>query len=724
MGDTSTKKNHESIVATAKKRFAFALEATSKIREAAAEDKKLRAGDHWTAEEKQKLKANGSSCITINKIPQHVKQVTNDQRQNRPRIKVSPFDDVADPETAQTLQGLIRSIENYSNADTAYDTAFENAVDSSFGYLRITTEYVSPMSFDQEARIATIQDTNTVMLDPSHIEPDGSDAEWGFIFEDITKEDFKARYPDAEMSSETFSFDGLDTNWQNSSDETVRVSEYFVKEYKKDTLIELDDGSTVLQSDIDKTDREDQEEIRKLLENSDKKLRKRTVSIPIVKWYKINGSEVLDETEFPSRFIPIIPVYGSILIVDGEKRIESLIRHSKDSQRMYNYWATSETNAISLTQKAPYIGYEGQFDGHEEKWRNAHVKNYPYLEVKPVTHNGQPAPLPQRSITQPNVSAITNARMIASDDIKSTTGIYDASLGNRSNESSGKAITRRNQQSQTSNFHFIDNLRRSMRHCGRILLDVIPRIYDTKRVVRILGEDDVEKMVAINSIFKDKDGKEKIINDFSKGRYDCVIDSGPSYASKRQEAVDSMLDLTRHYPKAAEVAGDLMVKSMDWPMADEVAKRLKLTLPPGLTDEDESKDIPPEIQAQLQQQGQLLESLTEELNKSKDLLESKEMDLKSKERIEFAKIEAQLKIKEAELQAKGATPEMLQHLVQEAIEANMRQLLVEKDIPINQDEIAEQLENELLSDQQEIPPVAELTGELTPGLDNGEMLTE
>jgi hypothetical protein len=391
---------------------------------------------------------------------------------------------------------------------------------------------------------------------------------------------------------------------------------------------------------------------------------------------------------------------------------------------MYNYWATSETNAISLTQKAPYIGYEGQFDGHEEKWRNAHVKNYPYLEVKPVTHNGQPAPLPQRSITQPNVSAITNARMIASDDIKSTTGIYDASLGNRSNESSGKAITRRNQQSQTSNFHFIDNLRRSMRHCGRILLDVIPRIYDTKRVVRILGEDDVEKMVAINSIFKDKDGKEKIINDFSKGRYDCVIDSGPSYASKRQEAVDSMLDLTRHYPKAAEVAGDLMVKSMDWPMADEVAKRLKLTLPPGLTDEDESKDIPPEIQAQLQQQGQLLESLTEELNKSKDLLESKEMDLKSKERIEFAKIEAQLKIKEAELQAKGATPEMLQHLVQEAIEANMRQLLVEKDIPINQDEIAEQLENELLSDQQEIPPVAELTGELTPGLDNGEMLTE
>jgi len=656
----------KSIIETAKKNFTFGVDADSENRTLALEDMAFRAGDQWPEEVKQARQLESRPCLTVNKIPQNIHQITNDQRQNRPMIKVSPYDDGADPETARVLQGIMRNIEVNSNADTAYDCAFESAVTGGRGFFRIITDYCDPHSFNQDIKILTISDPHTVLLDPNYKEPDGSDANWGFFFDDIPLSEFKAQYPDAEVSTDGFEISSVGSDWYDG--EKVRVAEYFEKTFKKEILVQLPDGSTSLKSDIEKADPEylaqeglTPEALKALYEKEGKT---RETQVPVINWYKINGCEILEETEWAGQFIPIIPVHGETLTVNGKRVFEGIVRHAKDPQRMYNYWATAEAEAIALAPKAPFIGAEGQFKGFENQWKTANTKNHPYLEYIPKSLGGVPLAAPQRVNSGANVSAINQARMMSADDLKSSTGIYDASLGNRSNESSGIAINRRAQQSQTGNFHFVDNLSRSIRHTGRILLELIPKIYDTERVVRIIGADDQEEIVAINTLFKDKNEIKQY--GFETGKYDVSVDTGPSYASKRQEAVDSMLRLIQSYPKAAEFAGDLMVKNMDWPGAEEIAKRLKKTLPPEITS-DEDEEMPAEAKAQIEQMSQQLEAISAALEEKDAELNDKKLELESKERIEFAKLETQIKLKTAELDVKyAALPDQLNPLNQEA----------------------------------------------------------
>jgi hypothetical protein len=714
--NSKKKQDKKSIIETAKSRFQAGFEADSKNRELALEDMQFRAGNQWPEKIKSSRALDGRPCLTINKIPQNVHQITNEQRQNRPAIKVNPFDDNADPDTAKVIQGIIRNIENNSNADTAYDVGFDASVTGGRGYFRITTDYCDAFSFDQDIKIKPIHNPNSVVLDPSYKEPDGSDANWGFLFEDMPSEDFKAQFPKAKASEDGFDWKlEQDTNWFNQ--DSIRVAEYFEKIYEDDKLLLLPDGSTALKSDIDKMDDAELFELelsRELIEDiaTDKKTYRET-AVPKIMWYKICGNEILEQTEWPSAWIPIIPIHGEELYVDGKRVFEGIVRHAKDPQRMYNYWATCETESIALAPKAPYVGAEGQFEGHEEKWNTAHSKNWGFLEYKPtLLANGQAAPAPQRQFGEPNVQAITQARMLASDDLKSTTGIYDASLGNRSNEASGIAISRRTLQAQTGNFHFMDNLSRSISHGGRILVDLIPKIYDTKRVVRIIGDADEQEIVTINSIFKDKDGNPKE-HKLNLGKYDVSVEVGPSYSSKRQEAVESMLRLSQANPQMASLIGDLMVKNMDWPGADEIAERLKRTIDPNILGEA-SEEIPPQVQAQMQELQNMVGQLSEALENANDQLNDKKIQIESKERIEFAKLENQLRIKQAELQVKnGAEPEDLQVIAQEILDINDRLDLLNIESPMNQDEIADQLEAELQA-------VNNLPGESTPEI-NGEM---
>jgi hypothetical protein len=385
---------------------------------------------------------------------------------------------------------------------------------------------------------------------------------------------------------------------------------------------------------------------------------------------------------------------------------------------MYNYWATAETEAIALAPKAPFIGAEGQFEGHEEKWETANTKSHAYLEYNPTSRDGKPMPAPQRNFGEAGVQAITQARMLASDDLKTTTGIYDASLGNRSNESSGIAINRRAQQAQTGNFHFIDNLTRSIRHAGRILVEIIPVLYDTERTVRIIGADEEQEIVAVNKVFKDEKGVTRKYS-LDQGRYDVQVSTGPSYASKRQESLDSILQFVQSYPQAAQFAGDLIAKNMDWDGAEEIAERFKKTIPPHLLAENESA-LPPEVQAQLDQSGQMVQQLQaqiEELQGEKQLklteLEAEKqmklIELESKERLELAKLETQMRIKSAELEVRDrATPLELAPLNKQAEEMDDRQELLGDELPISEDEISELLEKELP------------TGGMSPGLSGQE----
>lgn len=633
---TPSKNNSEDIVKLARERFKLAEEAESKIREVGLEDLKFRAGDQWPEEVVKERNVDGRPCLTINRIPQFIRQITNDQRQNRPSIKISPVDDKADIETAKVYEGLIRHIQYNSNADVAYDTAFEGAVTKGFGYFRIITDYVDDRSFDQEILIKKIQNSFSVYCDPFAKESDGSDMNWCLIVDNMSHEEYKENYKDSDLASME--------DWSSIGDKTAgwvqgkscRIAEYFYKDYKEVTICQMTDGSVVEKSDLP-------EEFYSQIVNE------RKSSIPTVKWLKINGIEILEETEWPGKYIPVIPVYGDELNVDGEKILEGVIRHAKDSQRMYNYWASTETETIALAPKAPYIVAEGQLEGHERAWKESNRKNQAVLTYKVKSVDGNLLPAPQRNSFEPPVQAVSNARALASEDLKATTGIYDAALGNRSNENSGIAIQRRNVQSQTSNFHFVDNLTRSLRHAGKILIDLIPKIYDSARAARILGEDGQQEIIMLNQMFV-KDGKPVEYN-LGVGKYDVVVETGPSYATKRQEAAASMLDLSKAAPQLMQVAGDLLVKNMDWPGATEIAERIKKTLPPGIADEkDKSKQIPPEAQAQMQQMNQMIQQMTEQLNQANDQLKTKSVELQSKERIEIEKLQSQERIKAAELE--------------------------------------------------------------------------
>jgi hypothetical protein len=631
--------SEEEILALARKRFNLAVEAEAAIRVDALDDLKFRAGEQWPADVRSARDQDKRPCLTINKLPGQIRQVTNDQRQNRPSIKVSPVDDNADIETAKVLQGIIRHIEYNSNADVAYDTAFEGAATKGLGYFRVITDYADPFSFDQEILIKRVRNSFSVYIDPNYHEPDGSDSNWAFIFEDLSHDDYKAQFGKSKMASmdDWKSIGDGAPGW--STKDTCRVAEYFYKTFKQVTLVQLSNGQVIQKDRLPK----DPSVMRGITVTAE-----RESVLPAIKWCKINAVEVLEETEWLGNWIPVVPVLGDELDVDGKRILEGMIRHAKDPQRMYNYWSSSATEMIALAPRAPFIGVEGQFEGHEKMWQTANTKNHAFLQYKAKV-GGNVHGAPQRQTYEAPVQSITHAQMQAADDLKATTGVYDASLGNRSNENSGVAIQRRNMQSQTGNFHYIDNLSRAMRHLGRILVDLIPKVYDTAKTVRMIGEDGQATMVAINQIFQ-KDGKD-VSHFLGSGKYDVLVATGPSYASKRQEAVASMLDLTKAYPKVAEVAGDLMVRSMDWPGSQEIADRLKKTLPAGLAEDkdQEQSPIPPQIQQQLQQQGQMIQQLTQELHVTHDSIDRKVYEIESKERIEMKKLEVEVEIEMARI---------------------------------------------------------------------------
>lgn len=657
IAEAAQRKADEELLARVKASVELAVDGEDQIRKLSKEDLEFSVGDQWPANVKQERERDGRPCLTVNRIPQFVHQVTNDQRQNRPAIKVHPVSDGADEDTAKIIQGIIRHIEYNSSADVAYNTAFDFAVRGGFGFWRLITAYARPDSFDQEILIKRIKDTMTAYIDPSCQEPDGSDAEWGFIVEYLTKEEFKRQYPDAEATSSDWSTIGSRAPlWMKG--EATAVVEYIYKEYSNEKIHQLSTGETVYEKDLE----------ARLAQAAAAGLEvevalSRTARVPHVKSIKCTALEILDRTDIPGRFIPIVPVYGSDITIDGDRKLEGIVRQAKDPQRMLNYWRSAETEAIALAPRAPFIGAEGQFEGHERKWQEANRKNHPYLEYKATTLNGQPVAPPQRQAFEPAVQAITQASMQAADDLKATTGIYDPSLGAGATDTSGIAIQRRNIQAQTSNFHFVDNLTRALKYTGRILVEWIPVVYDAARTARIIGEDGAQKLVPINQEHEDESGNKRIY-DLDAGLYDVTIDVGPSYASKRQEAAASMMDFSRAVPAVAQQCADLIVKNLDWPGANEMADRLRKLLPPGLADDGKNKNVPPQLLAQLQQQQQQIQQLSQMYHEAQDQIDKKLPELQSRERIEMAKIQADLEINAAKLNAQGSIALLEQQIAQ------------------------------------------------------------
>lgn len=632
------------LVKLARQRFAQAEEAEAEIRRLADEDLKFRAGEQWDAQVLQDRRVDRRPALVINRTPQFERQITNEQRQARPAIQVSPIDSKADPETAEIFQGLIRHIEDKSNGDVAYDTALTSAVRCGLGYIRVISEFESEESFDQVLTIKRVRDYSSVYFDPCAMEPDGSDADWAFVVDDgISEDEFREEHPGIEP---------VKGGWgdrSNNTGKTCQVVEYFYRERVEDELLVLQPmaipiapgpngqpvpvGPPVPNGEPIKVLKSCAPD--ELLATSEVLDSRPTYRMKVC-WAKIAGAEVVKETEFPSKWIPIIPILGDEIWAGGKRILEGIIRNMKDPQRMYNFWSTAITETIALAPKAPWIGFEGQFAGHEKEWERASTKNVPYLEVRPTTLDGRPAQLPQRNTFDAPIAGMIQAMNFAAEDMKATTGIYDASLGAQSNERTGVAIRARQGQTQTSTSHFPDNLARGMRHLGRILVDAIPRVYSGARVLRILGEDKSQRMVAVNGAPL-MEGQQREY-DLGVGRYDVAISMGPSYTSKRQETVAAGLELGRSNPQIFGTIADLIVGNMDWPGAKEMAERLRKMLPPGIAEPEQGQKVDPaKLIQQNQQLGAMVQQMTGKLHELSQSLETEAIAHKSKERIEVLK---------------------------------------------------------------------------------------
>jgi hypothetical protein len=641
----------KAIIATALERFKRCEEAESENRGRSLEDLEFSLGSQWdeAVRRARETDPNGARpCLTVDKIDQYVRQVVNDARQNKPAIKPRAKDAGADIETAEVLAGIVRHIEDQSSADIAYDTAVEMAARAGFGFIRVVTDYCYDEGFEQDILIREVANPFACYVDPDALQADGSDARYGFAWEDMPREQFEAQYPDADASG--FDAGSERADWIRK--DTVRVCEYFSAEDEPRRVWQGQDGQAS--------------------ETEIEGAASRTAKRRKVMWRKITAREVLEEREWPSRYIGIVPVYGHRISVEGRRVTRSIVGSSKDAQRMYNYAASAFVERVALTPKAPFIATVNQIEGHEATWQTANTGNYSVLP-----YNSDPnSPPPQRQPASDIPSGWMAVMQSMEHDIQGALGMYNAAVGAPSNEKSGRAILARQKEADVATFHVIDNLSRAIRQVGRIVIDLIPRIYDTARVVRILGEDGSEEFARIDPEqeearrdIRDVSGQviERIYNP-GVGRYDVTVTVGPGYSTKRQEAAEFLTQVVQSSDAMMQVAGDLMFKALDMPYADELADRMRKMMPPQLQ-EQAGPQVPPEVQQRMEAMGQQMAQLQEQLSAAAAQLGDKRMEYEGK-RADLLIKERELAIREFDAETKriqavqgGMGPEAIQALV-------------------------------------------------------------
>lgn len=602
----------------------------SEIYRDAIEDIKFSIGEQW--EQRTLQDRQDRPSLVENRVAGMIHQVCNDQRQNRSMVKVTPRDDGADKEVAEIQNGLLRYIQYNSDSETAVDTAFENQVRGGIGWLRICTDYTDDESFDQEILWKRIDDIQSVRV-PFHLcrEIDFRDMPYAFVETKMSRDDFEKEYPDADVEGwpSTGKYDG----WIDENE--VRIAEYFVVEKKYNDVYLLSDNTITTEKPAEESG---------LTVITTRQACKRTI-----KWYKLTAGQILERNGFPGKWVPLVPFIGEEVTVNGKRKFISLVRNAKDPQRMLNYWRSAEAERIALTPKTPYIAATNQLEGFEDEWQAANRANLAVLHYNPVVEGGTLVPMPQRSAPAAMDMAIVNAARESVDAIKACTGIFDASLGAQGNENSGKAILARQREGDTSNYHFFDNAAKALRHACRITIDLIPEIYDTERTIRILGEDMKETAVRVNQEYS-ADGK---IYDLRAGKYDVIVETGPSFMSKRQETATNLQQLAQSDPVIVQCARDLILKYMDLPT--EVVERAQKTIPPQFM-QDEKQQNPQQMaammaqaQQQVQQLDQVIQQMSAENEQLQQQLAGKTQDNQTK--LAIADLQAKVDILVAQIRA-------------------------------------------------------------------------
>jgi hypothetical protein len=670
-------KEPKTTVEVAKDRYERAKAFYDNQRILAVEDIRFAMADsdnnwQWPAEiYRNRANVDKRPCLTVNITAQHCNQVLNNIRQNRPSAKVSPADDNADIETAKILGGMLRTIQRNSSADIAHDLAAEFALYGGEGYWRIVTEYEDYNSFDQCIRIKAIDNPMLVYIDPDAKERDRSDAKWAFVFEDISKDQAREEHPDIDPAS-----------WAEDSrrgwvrENTIRRAEYFWCEYKDDTLLLLEDASSVLKSELPEgytvvMDSEAADSAGSVMAGDQIVMRvvyKRETKRKQWKWAKLLGGEdkPVDERDWPGQYLPIITVVGKELNVNGEIVRKGMVRDLKDPARMVNYSFSAAVETLALQNKVPYMASAEAIEGFEDIWAAANLENRAYLPFNAFDDNGAPIPMPQRQAPVQMATAQVQMLGLATEQMRAASGQQNANFGIKSEASSGIGIQRLKQQGEIATFHFPDNLAIGLKYEAKVILDLIPKVYESRRIVRILGLDGKEEAAMLDPQMAQayaenqqavESSIDKIFNP-GYGKYDVAIDTGPSYSTQRQEAADFIGGAVQRDPSIMQVAGDLVWKVQDFPMAEEFSERFKKlpSIAQLLQDDKKQQEIPPQVQQQIQQLDQAIQGLTNELEQKDEQLRNVALKAQ-KEESKSLSLQLELEKRQAIDEIRSAMPE-------------------------------------------------------------------
>ncbi len=615
-------KDQDSILDEIKKNLRYAEDYWHDNYERGVEDKEFVTvkGAQWEDGAVARRTAEGKPSLEFNLCRAYCRQQINTQRQNRAQVKVVPVDNGADADKANIIEGLIKDTEESSDAESAYDQAAENAVYGAIGFFRIVTDYVSELSFNQEPRFMTVHNPHAWYIDPQSKALDGSDARWAVGGEWVDKDIIEDKYGASAVVDFAMS---EYSDWCNTEDKTVLIVEYFKIEEVSDELWMLEDGTTNYKSVLLGEFGVSEDELKPLVTNF------RPTTRTEVKWYKASGSKVLEETVFPGKYIPVIPVYGEVTYIGEERYLHSLVHFAKDPQRLYNYWKSTEAQILQKNQDDILVVDPKGVSGHEEEWRDP--SKFAAVHYKHIDESQQPIPAPYRiGAVQPPVGVL-NAAESAKVAITDILNMHAPIMGGDSQEVSGVAIGMRQRQSETAQFHLQDNLNKSIRHAGRILLGLYQALYTVPMVRRIIGADGEAKQ--INLFDKTADG---VLADVTIGRYDVRMDTGPSFNTQREQNFALMMQLLSMNPQLFSLIGDILLQNSPLLNAKEISERIRSTMPPQVLGKGEQID-PEQAKAQIQQLDQLVQKMTADI----EMLQKEVNDKDKEHQLEMFKAQLQ-----------------------------------------------------------------------------------
>ena len=640
-------------------RFAWSEEASKDWRKEATEDMQFLIGKQWDDRNVRARTAAGRPCLTVNRLGQLVRLVSNETSRAKPGMFAHPVDSHADVTKAEVIMGIIRHIERINDASSVYGTATDYQARCGLGYFGFQTRYSRQDSFEQEVALRFFPNPLAIYGDPSSVELDGSDSQFYFVTEKVSKEEYSERWPKSEAAAGGFS-SLLGGGWNSwiMSEQEIQVAEYWY--YKKEfrTLVRLTTGEARWKQEL--LDAGHSEEDITGMTDGKRKVEFRTTHRAVT-----NGYEVLEEDEWPSAWIPIFPVYGEVIWVDGKKVIRGLIPDAKEPQKVLNYTFSGAMEMVALAPKAPWIAAEGQVDPDDESWINANTEAPAVLLYKPTaqTVEGEIVvpPPPQRQFAEPPIQALVGMMSLAEDGIRHSVGLHAPSLGGLSKERSGKAIQSLQDKGSLSTYHLVLNFARSVRAAVKQLIGdgqhpgLIQTVYsEPGRILRILGEDDAQKMIVLGKGDEDlPDQKIKDqpdfdgIHDLSTGLYDVSADVGQAFSTQREAAFAAISQIFQSAPELMKILGDIWLKNADFPGAREMGQRLERLVPPQAKGKE--PQIPPEVQQQMQQFQEQMQALSQEVQEKTRIIETKQIENQSKESI--AQFEALSKERIASIEA-------------------------------------------------------------------------